>query len=153
MEEFEASLPSEFPSELDVDQAAPRPGSWRDLPVTERQRESILKAGRILPATKGEASDLIAELIESGALSDFLSLAELETYDPKAGGRNQKEWRFCCPLCSADKPLDDDHRSLSLNTYTGAYLCHRCHAKGVLREHMGKAGPVAPLHSYRADRD
>ena len=137
MEEFEREMwPDSLPGLFD------QPASWRDLPATERQRELILKAGRIPPATRGEASDLIAELIESGALSDSLSLAELETYDPKAGGRNQKERRFCCPLCGADKPLDDDHRSLSLNTYTGAYLCHRCHAKGVLREHMGKAGPV-----------
>ena len=126
-----------------VDQAAPRAGSWRDFPVTDRQRETLLKGNVFdIPATRGEASRRITELIESGALSDFLSLPELETYDPKAGGRNQKERRFCCPLCGADKPLDDDHRSLSLNTYNGAYHCHRCEAKGVLREHMGKAGPV-----------
>ena len=63
-----------------------------------------------------------------------LLLVDLETFDPQApaGGL---ERRFCCPLpvCS-EKPRDASHRSLSLNTSTGAWRCHRCGGSGVLRE-------------------
>lgn len=67
--------------------------------------------------------------------SPILSLADLEAFDPvtvEAG----RERRFCCPFpaCS-DKPVDRAHRSLVVNVETGAYLCHRCGAKGRLRDY------------------
>jgi hypothetical protein len=63
-----------------------------------------------------------------------LSLAELEALDPRApaGG---VERRFCCPLpACADKPRDGAHRALSVNVRSGAWRCHRCGGRGVLRE-------------------
>jgi hypothetical protein len=63
-----------------------------------------------------------------------LSLADLEAFDPHPVGRGD-ERRFCCPLpaCAA-KPRDRVHRSLGVNTATGLWLCHRCGARGKLRE-------------------
>lgn len=135
-------LSENFPEDLaHGDQAATRPGSWRDKAVTQDQRDLLLKAGEFnIPATRGAASDRITELLDAGALSPFFSLAELEQFDPKAGGASRKERRFCCPDCGVSKPMDDDHRSLSLNTSTGAYHCHRCEAAGVAREYLGDAG-------------
>jgi hypothetical protein len=65
----------------------------------------------------------------------WFSLSELEAFDPRAGSRTKKERRFCCPSCGTDKPLDADHRSLSVNTETGVYICHRCQSAGKLREY------------------
>jgi hypothetical protein len=128
MEEFEREM---WPYSLDVE-----PKSWRDQPPTDKQRDVIIKAGGIVSGTRGEAFDLIADLISSGALTDFLSLAELEAFDPKAGGRNSLERKFFCPLHAGNS------RSLNANTNTGAYFCHGCEAKGILREYLGDAGHV-----------
>jgi Toprim-like len=70
-----------------------------------------------------------------------LSLADLESNDPRAP-RGGKERRFLCPLCGKDKPRDSAHRSLSLNTSTGAWVCHRCGEKGLLKEHWTGAKPL-----------
>jgi hypothetical protein len=79
-----------------------------------------------------------------------LSLADLEAFDPEApeGGR---ERRFCCPLPGcADKRVDRAHRSLSLNTETGVWQCHRCKAGGRLREHWAPPAQVARAALRRA---
>jgi hypothetical protein len=60
-----------------------------------------------------------------------LSLAELESFDPHAR-KSGAERRFCCPLCNDGRKLSPDHRSLALDTRTGAWLCHRCKEKGLL---------------------
>jgi hypothetical protein len=62
-----------------------------------------------------------------------LSLRELEAFDPQAPDRG-RERRFLCPLCGEDKPKNPSHRSLSLNTETGEWVCHRCQASGKIRE-------------------
>lgn len=63
-----------------------------------------------------------------------LTLAELESFDPYASSHG-RERRFLCPLpACADKPQDASHRSLALNTDTGAWICHRCQAVGLLQE-------------------
>ncbi len=49
----------------------------------------------------------------------ILSLADLEAYDPRATERG-RERRFLCPCCGDGKPRNAAHRSLSLNTQTGA---------------------------------
>lgn len=65
-----------------------------------------------------------------------LSLAGLERFDPRAPGRHgQTERRYLCPLCGHQHRQDAAHRSLSVNTQTGAYHCHRCGADGKLTEH------------------
>jgi len=122
------------------------PGVTDDVPreelaPTEKQREVLRKGNCFdVPKTRREASAKIKELIESGALCDFLSLAELEAFDRKAPGGRGRRRRFCCPLCGDNKPLDANHRSLSVDTKTGGYRCWRCEGKGKLREFCGGAG-------------
>lgn len=63
-----------------------------------------------------------------------LTLAELEGRDAgaKAGGT---ERRFLCPFpACASHQIAAKHRTLAVNTHTGAWHCHRCHEKGLLRE-------------------
>jgi len=112
-----------------------------ELPPTWKQLE-VLRRGQCfdIPKTRGAASDRIKELIESGALCDFLSLAELEAFDRRAPGRNRRQRRFCCCLCGDNKPMDASHRSLNADMTTGLYYCHRCGARGKLREYLGAAG-------------
>lgn len=62
-----------------------------------------------------------------------LSLRQLEEFDPRAPGGGA-ERRFLCPLCGEGKPKDSAHRSLGLNTQSGAWVCHRCGEKGKLAE-------------------
>lgn len=62
-----------------------------------------------------------------------LSLADLEQYDPHAPHR-KRERRFLCPECGDGKPRDRAHRSLCVDTHTGAWICHRCQAKGLLKD-------------------
>ena len=117
------------------------PKTWRDMPITEKQRELLLKGGEFnIPKTRGEASDRIKELIESAAFCDFLSLAELESFDHRAPGSRGRRRRFCCPLCGTNKDMDASHRSLSVDTSTGGYRCWRCDTKGKLREYCGPVG-------------
>ncbi len=66
-----------------------------------------------------------------------LSLADLETFDPGAK-HSGRERRFCCPLCGRAKPKDALHRSLSVNTTTGLWTCHRCGDTGLLTEYHQK---------------
>lgn len=123
------------------DEEVEEPKTWCDRPITDKQRDLLLKGNVFdIPATRGEASDRIKELIESGALSDSLSLAELEAFDRKAPGHSRNRRRFCCPLCGDAKPMDASHRSFSVNMLTGGYRCFRCNAKGKLREYLGDAG-------------
>lgn len=77
-----------------------------------------------------------------------ISLAQLEEFDPraKASGR---ERRFCCPFCGREKPMDAPHRSLSVNTESGAWNCHRCGASGKLKEHWEERdAPTAKARRY-----
>lgn len=66
-------------------------------------------------------------------MGQALTLRDLEDFDP-GGGRGSRERRFCCPLCHGDRRMDAAHRSLSLNTETGAWHCHRCGESGTLSE-------------------
>lgn len=61
------------------------------------------------------------------------SLADLERFDNRAPARG-RERRFLCLSCGDDKPRDAAHRSLAVNTDTGAYVCHRCGLKGKLSD-------------------
>ena len=63
-----------------------------------------------------------------------LSLADLERFDPRAPDGGRRERRFCCPDCGTEKPVDQKHRSLAVNTATGLFTCHRCQAEGKLSE-------------------
>lgn len=63
-----------------------------------------------------------------------LSWADLRAYDPQ-GGKGSGDVRFLCPLCGDSKPKDREHRSLSVNSKTGLWNCHRCGTGGCLKEH------------------
>ena len=66
-------------------------------------------------------------------MSEKVFLSQLETFDPHAP-RGGIERRFCCPLCGESKPKDNEHRSLCLNTQSGAFNCKRCKARGKLAD-------------------
>ncbi len=70
-----------------------------------------------------------------------LTLADLVAFDP--GSRaGPKERRFCCPLpACAEKPRDNLHRSLSLESSTGLWHCFRCGASGQVREAWTTSSP------------
>ncbi len=70
-------------------------------------------------------------------MNEALSLADLESYDPHAR-RHGGEWRLLCPKCGDGKPRDKEHRSFALNKQTGAYFCHRCKEKGLLKDNWTK---------------
>jgi 5S rRNA maturation endonuclease (ribonuclease M5) len=70
-------------------------------------------------------------------MNEALSLADLESYDPHAR-RHGNEWRFLSPCCGDGKPRDKEHRSFALNKQTGAYFCHRCKKKGLLKDNWTK---------------
>lgn len=74
-------------------------------------------------------------------MTEMLSMADLEQFDPRSPARSG-ERRFCCPLCGSSKPVDAAHRSLAVNTQTGAYMCHRCRHSGVLREFRDTRSPA-----------
>jgi len=63
--------------------------------------------------------------------SPVLSLSELRAFDPRAKER-AGESDFCCPLCGDGKPVDQAHRSLSVNLENGVWHCHRCDQNGKL---------------------
>jgi Toprim-like len=79
-----------------------------------------------------------------------LSLADLEAFDPGAPERGAQR-RFLCPLpaCSAKRP-DAAHRSLCVNTASGAWLCHRCGAHGTVRERWNTEPRRSPRERARA---
>jgi hypothetical protein len=62
-----------------------------------------------------------------------IGLGELEAFDAGAPSSGT-ERRFCCPFCGDGKPKDAAHRSMGINTQSGAFVCHRCHASGLLTE-------------------
>jgi hypothetical protein len=66
-------------------------------------------------------------------MSTALTLAELESYDPRSRN-SQRQQRFLCPFCGDSKPRDSAHRSLSLNVQTGRWICHRCGERGLLHD-------------------
>jgi 5S rRNA maturation endonuclease (ribonuclease M5) len=70
-------------------------------------------------------------------MNEALSLADLESYDPHAR-RHGDEWRYLSPCCGDGKPRDTAHRSFALNKQTGAYFCHRCKKKGLLKDNWTK---------------
>ncbi len=74
-------------------------------------------------------------IIAKDPAASALCLADLESYDsaaPRCSGKTER--RFLCIHCGDSKPRDRGHRSLALNTKTGAWLCHRCGEKGLLKD-------------------
>src|SRR4051812_20781963 len=78
------------------------------------------------------------------ASAQTLSLADLESFDPYAP-RKEPERDFRCPLpaCQGKR-----RRNLSVNVRTGLWECHRCHAKGKLREFQEER----PFPAYQRSR-
>jgi hypothetical protein len=77
-------------------------------------------------------------------MAERLSLADLERFDPSApvGGR---ERLFYCPLLTyADKPVDRDHRSLSVKVENGVWCCHRYSGSGILLEFRDRRSAWRP---------
>ncbi len=71
-----------------------------------------------------------------------LTWQALREYDPepyRAGGQE----RYLCPFCGDGKPRDRAHRCFAVDPPTGAFLCHRCGARGKLRD------ADAPTHRRR----
>ncbi|MBX7174720.1 MAG: toprim domain-containing protein [Pyrinomonadaceae bacterium] len=74
--------------------------------------------------------------------TQYLSFSDLENFDPRSPNRG-KERRFACPICGQNKPIDAPHRSMAVNTENGSYFCHRCQAKGRLKE-FWESRPITP---------
>lgn len=83
---------------------------------------------------------------KSSKPDEWFSLADLEGFDPKAGGHSKRERKFYCPLCTEK----GSSRSLNVNTHTGEYFCHRCRTKGKIREKCDDAGPSRPARQFPA---
>jgi DNA primase len=92
--------------------------------------EEFLAAQNSQPAARSSKAD------------EWLSLAELEAFDPKAGGHGKRNRKFYCPIHQGNS------RSLNANTQTGAYFCHACEAKGKLREYCDAPAP-APTRVFQ----
>ncbi len=114
---------------------------WGERPATERQLELLRKGGVLYPPniTLSAASASIEELIQSGELTGWLSLQEIQSYDPRGGHGPGSEKRYSCPLCHGSRRMDIEHRSLAVNVSSGTYFCHRCQTAGKLREHCASA--------------
>lgn len=66
----------------------------------------------------------------------IVTLEEIKNFDfhPRDTGREQVRFLCCLTDLCRQKPRDDSHRSLAVNTSNGLFYCHRCGAKGVLKE-------------------
>lgn len=73
---------------------------------------------------------------------DAVTLKELESYDPQPVRQGTRA-RYLCPLSPMcrDKARNNAHRSLSVDTYSGVFYCHRCGEKGKLREFWEERAP------------
>lgn len=83
-----------------------------------------------------------------------ISLHDLGLFDPKISSLSLGqggERRSLCPLCGHDKPRDAAHRSLSLNTSTGLWRCHRCGESGKIRDAWEQRSPLPRRERARAD--
>jgi replicative DNA helicase len=85
-------------------------------------------------------------------MSDSLSLADLEAFDSRPYCHGAEK-RFLCPECGDSKPRDTAHRSMAVNTQSGAYICHRCHATGLLTDFWTNTpGPARSSMTRNAKR-
>lgn len=75
-----------------------------------------------------------------------VSLAQLESFDPHPVRQGNRARYLCLlsPMCR-EKPRDSAHRSLSVDTMTGVFYCHRCSEKGKLREFWEERPARKPL--------
>lgn len=65
-----------------------------------------------------------------------VTLSEVEAHDSRPAHAGRDEYRYLCCLSEScrSKPRDATHRSLCVNKRTGAFFCHRCDARGRLKE-------------------
>ena len=91
--------------------------------------------------------------MSSTSPANALSLHDLGAFDPTIadislgqGG----ERRCLCPFCGHSKPRNAAHRSLSLNTSTGLWRCHRCGGNGKVRDAWAERSPLPRRERARA---
>ena len=79
-----------------------------------------------------------------------VTLQEIESYDAKPQKMGD-ETRFLCSLSAncLGKPRDAAHRSLCVNTQNGFYNCHRCGAKGKLKDFWEERPPLNKRQAMR----
>lgn len=121
-------------------------------PATEKQRAFLLKYGQIFDPkiTKAAATALIGELIATRQVDHGLSLADVQSYDPRGGRGNRKEKRYCCPFCR--KKISHEHRDFAVDSTSGKYYCHACNAKGILTE-WRKSSDYQPVYRPMTKRE
>ena len=76
-----------------------------------------------------------------------MNTSDLRQFDPRAP-ETRKQRRYCCPNCHGDRPFDAAHRSLVVDSETGAYICHRCNARGRLDDY--RSDTPSPRRMSRA---
>ena len=94
---------------------------------------------------------MISTLIHAD--QNVISLRDLGAFDPRTAGLSLGqggERRCLCPLCGHSKPRDAAHRSLSLNTSTGLWRCHRCGQNGKIRDAWEERCPLPRRERARA---
>jgi hypothetical protein len=77
-----------------------------------------------------------------------LSLAELREVDPQHR-QDKAECDCCCPFCGKGKRPGPTNRTLGYNTETGAWICHRCHQKGILTDFQDHTPQTRPQRARR----
>ncbi len=76
-------------------------------------------------------------------MAQALWLSELEARDPRATS-NGRERRFLCPFLACNSKGGAAHRSLSVNTQTGVFVCYRCEASGKLADFWEERPKLKP---------
>jgi DNA primase len=73
-----------------------------------------------------------------------VTLQEIESYDAKPQKMGDESRFLCClSVVCRSKPHDGAHRSLCVNTQNGFYNCHRCGAKGKLKDFWEERPPMS----------
>src|SRR6476661_3002116 len=80
--------------------------------------------------------------IVSASQSVTLTMNDIDAYDPYGVGRSRR----LCPLCGSDKPRDDAHRSMWINSAHTGFKCHRCGEHG----RIGDRGTWLPTDEFKA---
>lgn len=79
-----------------------------------------------------------------------IARADVEAHDTRAEWRDNARIRTLCPFPACAGYTGPEHRSLSIDTATGLYKCHRCKAAGKLRDYWEERPATSPARRKQA---